>query len=338
MALVAQKLSSAAVLSLRTPLPERLTPSSLNHVRPASRLRASAHSHQPKSGGSHKRHRNIKVSLDQRSQQIVEFMVSDDSKHLEMHRVGMVTERPKERSESANSADAIDIAAGGHLAFVYGTLKKGFGNHWLIEELISKGDAVYLGVARTEKQYPLVCGPFQVPFLVYKPGSGRYVRGELYRVNDAALKALDVLEGTDRGHYFRLPLELSEFELAEPSRAVPPPPVAAAPSPPAFYSLPPAAPAAVRAEAYFAGMQYAAGLEQAGTPLDSYSHDVAATYVRRKDRPGGRTFVEHVHAWIGQQGHGFDVRPITYTGSNRHHRNHQPSSHQPSSHRTQEVS
>lgn len=286
-------------------------------------------------------HSSKRVSTEDRSQHIVEIMVSEGPNHVQVHRpvdVGTVAEHIKE--DVSNSASTSDVAAGGHLAFVYGTLKKGFGNHWLIEELISKGNAVYLGVARTEKQYPLVCGPFQVPFLVYKPGRGRYVKGELYRVNDAALAALDVLEGTDRGHYFRLPLELRDVELAQPSGGpLPqsPPACATAAEDQRFYSMPAAAPAGVRAEAYFAGLQYAAGLERAGTPLDSYSHDVAATYVRRKDRPGGCTFVEHVHEWIGQRApggghHGYDVRPVRHSAGNRHHRNRQRSSC------TQEVS
>lgn len=68
------------------------------------------------------------------------------------------------------------------LAFVYGTLKQGFSNHWLIEDVVGEGHAHFIGVARTKQRYPLVCGPFQVPFLLHMPNSGVQVKGELYAV------------------------------------------------------------------------------------------------------------------------------------------------------------
>lgn len=68
------------------------------------------------------------------------------------------------------------------LAFVYGTLKRGFGNHWLIEEVMAKGHAKFLGIARTKQRFPMVCGPYQVPFLLDIPAAGHHVRGELYEV------------------------------------------------------------------------------------------------------------------------------------------------------------
>lgn len=69
------------------------------------------------------------------------------------------------------------------LAFVYGTLKQGFSNHWLMEDVMTKGHARFVGIASTKKRYPLVCGPFQVPFLLDMPACGCHVRGELYEVS-----------------------------------------------------------------------------------------------------------------------------------------------------------
>ena len=71
------------------------------------------------------------------------------------------------------------------LAFVYGTLKQGFSNHWLIEDVVGAGHAHFIGVAKTKQLYPLVCGPFQVPFLLNMPNSGLHVKGELYAVSNS---------------------------------------------------------------------------------------------------------------------------------------------------------
>jgi hypothetical protein len=72
------------------------------------------------------------------------------------------------------------------LAFVYGTLKQGFSNHWLIEDVVGEGHAHFIGVAKTKQRFPLVCGPFQVPFLLHMPNSGLQVKGELYAVSKQA--------------------------------------------------------------------------------------------------------------------------------------------------------
>ncbi|CBI26475.3 unnamed protein product, partial [Vitis vinifera] len=66
------------------------------------------------------------------------------------------------------------------LIFTYGTLKRGFSNHVLIQDLIATGDATFVAVCRTTAQFPLVCGPYRVPFLINLPGSGHRVSGELY--------------------------------------------------------------------------------------------------------------------------------------------------------------
>ena len=70
--------------------------------------------------------------------------------------------------------------------FVYGTLKKGYGNHRLLESSIN------LGPYTTKKKYTLLhLGGF--PGLIKEPLS--HIRGELYEVDDVVLKRLDWLEG-----------------------------------------------------------------------------------------------------------------------------------------------
>ena len=81
------------------------------------------------------------------------------------------------------------------LAFVYGTLKQGFSNHWLIADVVGAGHAHFIGVAKTKQLYPLVCGPFQVPFLLNMPNSGLHVKGELYAVSTTV--HLSILYMTD---------------------------------------------------------------------------------------------------------------------------------------------
>jgi gamma-glutamylcyclotransferase (GGCT)/AIG2-like uncharacterized protein YtfP len=66
--------------------------------------------------------------------------------------------------------------------FVYGTLKSGFGNHYLLEGSTFKGPAS-------------VSGRLYVNGLPYfKRGCG-IVKGELYLVDDLTLRRLDILEG-----------------------------------------------------------------------------------------------------------------------------------------------
>jgi gamma-glutamylcyclotransferase (GGCT)/AIG2-like uncharacterized protein YtfP len=97
-----------------------------------------------------------------------------------------------------------------HLAFVYGTLKQGFGNHWLMEELMESRHARFLGAGLTSRKFPLVCGPFRVPFLLHTPSPcGHHVRGEVYEIDDFALARLDDLEGITKGHYERKQIDVT---------------------------------------------------------------------------------------------------------------------------------
>ena len=78
-----------------------------------------------------------------------------------------------------------------HRLFVYGTLKKGFPNH---DNFM--GSAKQLGKYQTIEKYPLVlCGARYVPCMIYSPGDGHRVKGELYEVDDECLNRIDALEG-----------------------------------------------------------------------------------------------------------------------------------------------
>ena len=60
-----------------------------------------------------------------------------------------------------------------HRVFVYGTLKRGQPNHYLLTDS-SKGLAKWLGAAKLVKKYPLVvASQFNIPFLLDKEGEGK---------------------------------------------------------------------------------------------------------------------------------------------------------------------
>lgn len=76
------------------------------------------------------------------------------------------------------------------LVFVYGTLKRGFHNHRVMAE--AGGEFVCEGVTVTP--FPLV--ERGLPFLIFRPGEGHRVEGEIYRVGDErGWERLDRLEG-----------------------------------------------------------------------------------------------------------------------------------------------
>ena len=69
-----------------------------------------------------------------------------------------------------------------HLVFVYGTLKRGEPNHHWMQESDDDGRAEFVGSGRTETRYPLViASKYNIPFLLNLPGTGKQVRGEVYR-------------------------------------------------------------------------------------------------------------------------------------------------------------
>ncbi|XP_073102248.1 putative gamma-glutamylcyclotransferase At3g02910 [Elaeis guineensis] len=181
------------------------------------------------------------------------------------------------------------------LVFTYGTLKRGFSNHGLIQEMIHSGDAAFVGVARTAGRLPLVCGPYRVPFLLNLPGAGERVRGELYAVSPRGIARMDDLEGTCRGHYERLPISVvlprrrhrsvgtdgegdgEEEENGDDEVEV-----------------------EVEAEAYYAHRSYAAELWRriGERGFEAYSEKEARGYVKRKDRPQDTTFLDHIRIFV----------------------------------------
>ncbi|QDP63165.1 MAG: putative gamma-glutamylcyclotransferase [Prokaryotic dsDNA virus sp.] len=71
--------------------------------------------------------------------------------------------------------------------FVYGTLKKGFGNHHLLNKAECLDDR-----ARTQEYYSMTGSG--VPFVHHSPKK-TMIKGELYKVNKNTLHMLDGLEG-----------------------------------------------------------------------------------------------------------------------------------------------
>lgn len=62
----------------------------------------------------------------------------------------------------------------------------------------SNGYAKYICEATTTKKMPLVIATrYNIPFLLDKPGSGSYVSGEIYDVDERMMGRLDELEGAN---------------------------------------------------------------------------------------------------------------------------------------------
>lgn len=103
-----------------------------------------------------------------------------------------------------------DTGGGGsHRVFVYGTLKRGFYNHRLLES----SSASFVAEASTRRPMRLVLGEYGVPYLMKDEDASKdapttRVPGELWVVDDEGLDALDVLEGVSVGMYERVTLEV----------------------------------------------------------------------------------------------------------------------------------
>ncbi|PIN00366.1 gamma-glutamylcyclotransferase [Handroanthus impetiginosus] len=160
------------------------------------------------------------------------------------------------------------------LIFTYGTLKQGFPNHSLLQDMMATGDATFLGSCRTLHRLPLVCGPFRVPFLLNLPGRGQRVSGELYAASPNALAKMDELEGIARGHYERLPIEI-EWQRGDLENAE-------------------------TVQAYYAHRIYAEALwKRSGEEgYNCYTEIVARGYVKRKDRPQHLTFLDQIRLFV----------------------------------------
>lgn len=168
------------------------------------------------------------------------------------------------------------------LVFTYGTLKRGFSNHRLMEDLIDSGHASFVGACCTSARYPLVCGPYRVPFLLNMPGRGDRVCGEVYEVSDVALARMDELEGITRGHYQRLPINLNLSLSLNDSDSDSNVEVE------------------VEGEAYFAHPSYAEDLWRKNGEIGYgvYSEKEATGYVKRKDRPQHLTFLDQISLFL----------------------------------------
>ncbi|CAJ0919300.1 unnamed protein product, partial [Mesorhabditis belari] len=80
-----------------------------------------------------------------------------------------------------------------HKVFVYGTLKTGEPNYFVMSE--TAGKHAFIDKGLTVTKYPLIiASSFNVPMIVYDPGNGDRIHGEVYAVDDDRLKALDKLE------------------------------------------------------------------------------------------------------------------------------------------------
>ncbi|KAL2549222.1 AIG2-like family protein [Forsythia ovata] len=170
----------------------------------------------------------------------------------------------------ANGGGGDDIS----LIFTYGTLKRGFYNHMLIEDLMRTSDAVFLGDYSTIESFPLVVGPHGIPYLINLPGSGHRVRGELYSVSsDRGLARLDELERIDDGHYERLPVEVTAEDGGEKVAAV---------------------------EAYFAHREFGEAMwERCGKEgLIEFSMALGGKYVKRDNRPSNSSFLGDIKKFI----------------------------------------
>lgn len=78
--------------------------------------------------------------------------------------------------------------------FVYGTLKSGQPNHhWLTD--VKNGAAQFIDTGTTQTKFPLiVASQYNVPFMLREPGTGHYINGEIYSVDERMLLHLDDLE------------------------------------------------------------------------------------------------------------------------------------------------
>ncbi|XVE90398.1 hypothetical protein DITRI_Ditri20bG0074500 [Diplodiscus trichospermus] len=178
----------------------------------------------------------------------------------------------------------VDNSSCTNLIFTYGTLKRGFSNHVLLQDLMRTGDAVFKGTYQTVEKYPLVCGPYRVPFLLNMPGSGQRVTGELYAVSAAGLARVDELEGTSHGHYERLPIQLMRAGKGNESGN----------KENEEESL------MCAAEAYYAHKSYDKEMwkRNGRRGFGTYSEKEAKGYVKRKDRPQNLSFLDHIRTFI----------------------------------------
>ena len=88
--------------------------------------------------------------------------------------------------------------------FVYGTLLTGFHNWRLyVQPMLATGQAKLLCEATTSKPHPLIVTAERNVPAMYNTELGECISGEVYEVNEDCVKALDIIEGTTTGFYYR---------------------------------------------------------------------------------------------------------------------------------------
>jgi len=88
-----------------------------------------------------------------------------------------------------------------HNVFVYGSLKRGFSNHHLLQ------GQRFIATGRTQPRFKLYAlGDF--PGLIEIAAGGRSIEGEIWSVNPECLARLEILEDTAHGMYARVPIPL----------------------------------------------------------------------------------------------------------------------------------
>ncbi|MED6157984.1 hypothetical protein PIB30_028694 [Stylosanthes scabra] len=184
--------------------------------------------------------------------------------------------------------------------FSYGTLKRGFSNHHLLQDLMRTGDASFIGLYKTSQRYPLVCGPYKVPFLLNLPGSGHNVHGELYSVSARGLARMDELEGTTRHHYERLPIKLVPAEEEAENIINNDDQVMNLEDESTMMKTEDAPGVLTCAEAYFAHRNYAVEMwkKNGKRGLRCYTKKETKGYVKRGDRPQHLTFLDHIRLFL----------------------------------------
>ena len=208
--------------------------------------------------------------------------------------------------------------------------------------------ARFVGGGFTSRKFPLVCGPFQVPFLLHtSTPCGHHVQGEVYEIDEFALSRLDELEGISKGHYERRTIDVRVMEPGSGNDGKDGNLIArfedvivvgteccddivgceAVDSDDAIAQEPRhldddamvfksecrddlvetvnglAGTVELCAQAYFASQTYGHKMASCAPHIPCYTDKEASTYVRRKDRPANRTFLEHVHAWMDEARH-----------------------------------
>ncbi|KAK4263002.1 hypothetical protein QN277_028484 [Acacia crassicarpa] len=169
----------------------------------------------------------------------------------------------------------VEVAGGKlDLIYTYGTLKKGFPNHHVLEDMIGKNDAVFRGSCMTIEQYPLVCGLYGVPYMIHLPGSGNRIKGELYGVTSRGLPQLDELEGLTMKHYerHRVRVAMEEGSAEE-----------------------------LEAEAYFAHGSYGEALwkKRGQLGMSEYRLEDALDYMKMEQRAQYKSVVHELFEFVG---------------------------------------